>query len=323
MRSAVAASESTLMSASRICLPTPVRRAMAWPIAPAQLRQAPLWSQETVPFFDYSMVRRQKADTGHPFRDNRSSGNGYRLSSSCYAVGMTRATSRTLRKDAELNRQRLLAAAVDLFAKRGLHVTLNDIAHHAGVGIGTAYRRFANKEQVIDALLGQRLDEVAARANEALADPDAWRGLTTFLELSLRMQVEDRGLTEILNNPQLGQHRVNESRNRIAPLINAMVDRAKEQGALRGDFEGTDAIFIQVALAAVIDKTRGISPALYRRYLTMFLDGIRANQRPLSELPVQALTVDQTHRVIAPDQPRHISPATDYDQFAPIRKESS
>jgi hypothetical protein len=43
----------------------------------------------------------------------------------------------------------------------------------------------------------------------------------------------------------------------------------------------------------------------------------------LSELPVQALTVDQTHRVIAPDQPRRISPATDYDQFAPIRKESS
>jgi AcrR family transcriptional regulator len=216
---------------------------------------------------------------------------------------MTRMTSRSLRKDAELNRQRLLAAAADLFAERGLHVTLNDIAHRAGVGVGTAYRRFANKEQVIDALFEQRLDEVAVLADEALADPDAWRGFTTFLERSLQMQAENRGLTEILNKPQLGRHRVTESRDRIAPLVSAIVNRAKEQGALRSDFASTDAIFIQVALAAVMAGTRGISPGLYRRYLTMFFDGIRAHRASLSELPVEALSVDQTHLVMAPDKP--------------------
>jgi len=125
-----------------------------------------------------------------------------------------------------------------LDCERGLDVTLNDIAHHAGVGVGTAYRRFSNKEEVIDALFEQRLDQVAALATEALEDPDAWRGLTTFLEQSLRLQLEDRGLKEILNNPYLGQDRVNEARDRIAPLINAMVDRAKAQGVLRRDFEG-------------------------------------------------------------------------------------
>jgi AcrR family transcriptional regulator len=226
---------------------------------------------------------------------------------------MIRAASHPLRKDAELNRQRLLAAASDLFAEYGLEVTLNDIAHHAGLGVGTAYRRFANKEQVIDALFEQRLDEVAALAGDALADPDAWRGLTTFLERSLQMQMEDRGLTEILNNPQLGQHRVNESRDRIAPLVGAIVDRAKEQGVLRSDFDSTDAIFIQVALAGVMDGTRGISPALYRRYLTMFLDGIRTDRGPLSELPLPALSVDQTHRVMAPDRLRGGSPAAKDD----------
>ena len=118
------------------------------------------------------------------------------------------------------------------------------------------------------------------------------------------MQAENRGLTEILNNPQLGEFRVNESRDRIAPLVSAIVNRAKEQGALRGDFDSTDAIFIQVALAAVMAGTRGISPALYRRYLTMFFDGIRAHRASLSELPVQALSVDQTHLVMAPDKPR-------------------
>ena len=61
------------------------------------------------------------------------------------------------------------------------------------------------------------------------------------------MQMEDRGLTEILNNPELGQHRVNEARDRIAPLVSSIVERAKEAGVLRSDFDSTDAIFIQVA----------------------------------------------------------------------------
>src|ERR1700712_1247603 len=93
-----------------------------------------------------------------------------------------------LRRDAAENRDRLLTAARQLFAERGLGVTLNDIAHHAGVGVGTAYRRFANKEEVIDALFEQGLQQVAAVAREALDDPDAWHGLVSFLERTLDMQ---------------------------------------------------------------------------------------------------------------------------------------
>src|ERR1700709_1701522 len=101
---------------------------------------------------------------------------------------MLEATTRSLRKDAAINRERILAAASELFAEHGLEITLNDIAHHAGVGVGTAYRRFANKEEVIDALFEQRLQAVAAVAHEALDDPDAWRGLETFLQRTLDMQ---------------------------------------------------------------------------------------------------------------------------------------
>jgi AcrR family transcriptional regulator len=208
------------------------------------------------------------------------------------------ATDRPLRRDAEINRQRLLTAASELFAQRGLDVTLNDIAHHAGVGVGTAYRRFANKEQVIDALFEQRLDQVAAVAVRAVEDPDAWRGLTTFLERSLQMQLVDRGLTELLNNPHLRQHRVSEARDRIAPLVDAIVDRAKAQGVLRADAEGSDAIFVQVALTAVMDSTRDVQPALYRRYLTIFLDGMRADRGRLTPLPVAAISTEQTHAIM-------------------------
>src|SRR4051794_3166661 len=106
----------------------------------------------------------------------------------CYGQRMAEVTARPLRKDAALNRDRLLAAASELFAERGLDVTLNDIAHRAGVGVGTAYRRFANKEEVIEALFEERLQQVADLAHQALDDLDPWHGLVTFLSESLHMQ---------------------------------------------------------------------------------------------------------------------------------------
>src|SRR5580698_2598075 len=139
---------------------------------------------------------------------------------------MDQAASPSLRRDAALNRERLLAAAGKLFAEHGLDITLNDIAHHAGVGVGTAYRRFANKEEVIDALFEQRLQQVAAVANEALDDADAWHGIVTLLERTLEMQFGDRGLTQIMNNSALGDARVREARDRIAPLMTTLVERA-------------------------------------------------------------------------------------------------
>src|SRR4030081_3887646 len=95
---------------------------------------------------------------------------------------------RPLRKDAERNRQRILEAARELFTQQGLGVTLNDIAHHAGCGVGTVYRRFPDKEQLIDALFEERVGELVARAEEALSDRDPWLGLIGFLEYGLQQQ---------------------------------------------------------------------------------------------------------------------------------------
>src|SRR3954467_777382 len=150
---------------------------------------------------------------------------------------------RPLRKDAERNRQRLLAAAGELFAERGLDVTLNDIAHHAGVGVGTAYRRFANKEEVIDAYFENKLDQVAELADEALRDPDSWRGLVEYVERASALQMEDRGLMQIFRNPARGQQRVAQASARIAPLIVALVERARGREVprrLRGNRSAND-----------------------------------------------------------------------------------
>jgi AcrR family transcriptional regulator len=220
---------------------------------------------------------------------------GYYISALCYHVVMSGTSTRSLRKDAALNRDRLLGAASELFAERGLDVTLNDIAHYAGVGVATAYRRFANKEEVIDALFEQRLQVVAAVAQQALTDSDAWRGLVTFLERSLEMQFGDRGLTQVMNSPALGNVRVAEARDRIAPLIKALVERAKQAGAVRPDLDQTDIIFIQVGLSAIIESSRGLSPELYRRYLAIFLDGIRKKPRTFTDLSVEPMSAEETH----------------------------
>ena len=208
---------------------------------------------------------------------------------------MSVTTTPRMRKDAARNRERLLNAARELFAERGLNVTLNEIAHHAGVGVGTAYRRFANKDEVIEALYDESLEEVAAVVHQALAEPDAWRGLVLYFERSLEALLHNRALTQIMNNPRLDEGRVTEARDRIAPLLERLVERAKAEGAVRHDLEQSDLVFVQDGLASVMDRTRSIKPQLYRRYLAMFLDGIRADREALTDLPEAALSADQTH----------------------------
>src|SRR5215470_17846329 len=89
---------------------------------------------------------------------------------------------RPLRRDAERNRQRILAAAAEVFTERGLDATLDEVARAAGVGIGTVYRRFPDKESLIAELFRDRIDALVTVAEEACAALDPWQGLTGYLE---------------------------------------------------------------------------------------------------------------------------------------------
>src|ERR1700760_4581841 len=97
-------------------------------------------------------------------------------------ASLSTSPERPLRRDAELNRQRILAAARDAFAEQGLSVTLDEIAHRAGVGVGTVYRRFADKEVLIEALFEDQINAFVAMSEECLSFDDAWAGLLAFLE---------------------------------------------------------------------------------------------------------------------------------------------
>jgi AcrR family transcriptional regulator len=205
-------------------------------------------------------------------------------------------TERPLRKDAERNRQRVLTAAGELFAERGLGVTLDDIAHHAGVGVGTVYRRFPNKEVLIDALFEQRIEAIATIAAEALEQPDPWGGFVYYLEQGAELQARDRGLKELLSCSTHGGDCVAEAKQRLRTNATAVFDRAKAAGVLRPDVSPFDSPLIQLMLGAVMDRTRDVEPELWRRYLGLLLDGLRP--QAASPLPVEALTVDELDAVM-------------------------
>src|ERR1700738_3057524 len=105
---------------------------------------------------------------------------------------------RPLRRDAELNRRKILLSASEVFAVNGLDATLDEVARHAGVGVGTVYRRFADKEALVEALFEERVAQVVALAGECLAVPDPWDGLACLMEQVCTLQAADGGLRDLV-----------------------------------------------------------------------------------------------------------------------------
>jgi AcrR family transcriptional regulator len=208
-------------------------------------------------------------------------------------------SERPLRKDAERNRQRILEAAKELFAERGLSVTLNDIAHHAGVGVGTVYRRFPDRRELIEALFEQRLEQIRELLEEALEDPNPWRGLTRFHERALELQAQDRGLAQLVLGAPGAPERLAKVRTQLQPLATELVERARAAGQLRADCQAEDFPIVQVMLSAVIDAAHDVAPELWRRYFAIVLQGLRAKPAPPEPLPTPSVSPMEIDEVLA------------------------
>ncbi len=151
------------------------------------------------------------------------------MPASAAAVGGTR----RLRADAARNRQRLIDAAAEVFAARGLDATLDEIARHAGVNVATAYRHFANKHELAREFLRQCVDRAVAVAEEAAAEPDPWVGLTQFLERSLDMIASNRALVDVLKREH-GAEQFDELLQRTLVPLDKLLARGHQAGVVRG-----------------------------------------------------------------------------------------
>ena len=210
--------------------------------------------------------------------------------SSVTEVGDGTGDPRPLRRDAERNRRLILAAARQVVAEQGLGARFDEIARVAGVGVGTVYRRFPDRADLVDALFEERMDEVVARIEAAVADPDPWSGLRDFVTWGVEAQAADRGLSEVLVIGGQGHASIDRGRARIEPAMVALVARAQSAGVLRLDVAALD---LAVGMA-VLSRVGGPGQSeLRRRYVTLLLDGLAVRREAPSPLPpVQPVDAD-------------------------------
>ncbi|MGH3170330.1 MAG: TetR/AcrR family transcriptional regulator, partial [Trebonia sp.] len=203
---------------------------------------------------------------------------------------------RPLRSDAARNRQRILHAAAEVFTERGLDATLDDVARRAGVGVGTVYRRFPDKESLVETLFTGRIDEMVAAARKACASPDPWDGLVAYLEYAAAALAGDAGLRQMVMFATYGGDRVAYAREQLRPVIDELVTRAQEAGDLREDFRPTDVPLIAYMLASAAEYAGAVEPDLWRRYLAMIIDSLRPAREGTAALPVAALSLEDFAR---------------------------
>lgn len=180
-----------------------------------------------------------------------------------------------LRRDAERNRQLLLRTAYELMATDGLDVPYEDIARAAGTGMGTVYRRFPNRQDLLDALFSEHIDTVIGFAEQAAQDDDAWAGLTRFLEQQLEIEAKSRGLGELLRSQSQATALVKRAHDRMTPLVTELIARAVRAGQLPAGTTAADFATVHVMVGSVMDASRAFAPELWRRALTIALAGLR------------------------------------------------
>jgi AcrR family transcriptional regulator len=177
-----------------------------------------------------------------------------------------------LRADARRNRERILKAARAVFGDHGLDAQMDDVAKRAKVGVGTVYRHFPTKEALLDALVRERFEEIAGFAEEALRHEDAWTGFTELIWRAADRNAVDRAFCEIVAFTD--QSRIVEETG-LAGHTATLMDRAKAQGKLRADASQMDIPIMMAGCGSVMQIHP--SPEIWRRYLTIMLDGLRAS----------------------------------------------
>jgi AcrR family transcriptional regulator len=181
---------------------------------------------------------------------------------------------RPLRADAQRNLERITASAQALFAERGPRAQMEDIAAHAGVGIGTLYRRFPTKEALITALVRQRFQEFATIAAEAEGIADPYESLATTMRRQAESIEGDAAFQlAMLNIDDFSWDGIEQDKTALNAIISRIIKRAKKAGAVRTDLRVEDFATMMCGVTATMYFRRD-QPS-WRRQLEIVLAGLK------------------------------------------------
>jgi hypothetical protein len=138
---------------------------------------------------------------------------------------------------------------------------------------------------LVEALFEEAIDGIVQIAVEAASIASSWDGLVFFMERASQRQAEDLGLRDVMLHSKYGRDRVAQARDRIIPVVGRLVERAQHDGHLRTDVVAADIPIIEFMVNAVAGRTSDLAPQLWRRYLTIILDGLSNRDVPTRELP--------------------------------------
>lgn len=201
----------------------------------------------------------------------------------------------SLRADAARNRARLIEAARQVFAEQGLDVSMRQIARRAGVSEPTMRRRFPCWEALVAEAFQDQVACYADAAEQAAQDPDPWAGFCGFVRTVARMQLADRGFTDVLTMTFPASLGAEEQRRRAYGAIVALIERAQDHGSLRRDFSPEDVVLILMAHAGVVAGAGRLAGVFSDRLLAYLLDAFAAPGT--SDLP-PAPSAGQTYRAL-------------------------
>ena len=194
---------------------------------------------------------------------------------------------RPLRRDARERRDKLIAAAQREFAAHGVDASLEKIARDAGVAIGTLYRHFPTRLDLLLAALEPRLQEFLDGAAKAMEMDDPWEGFLSYLENLFAVQAGDRGFNDFLSRRFPGNAYTEHIHDVMCEQIEDVLIRAQEAGKARPDITRADIVNLIWSNGRIIDATSAKAPTAWRRQLHLMLDAYRAERaHPIPEPPM-------------------------------------
>lgn len=182
---------------------------------------------------------------------------------------------RTLRADARRNREKIMAAARELFARDGENVQIEQIATHAEVGIGTVYRHFPNKQDLLTEMVKLRFSRFAEIAVEAEQIEDPGEALETLIRRSAEEVEGDAGFQlAMMGSEELEWEGIEKEKAAFAEPAGRIIDRAVAAGAARKDLTYDDFPMLMCGITSTMYFSPG--GAEWQRHVELILAGLRA-----------------------------------------------